>query len=99
MTDPDAPEAKIVYSDGERVRVLRGQVRDYSKDFIEIVRRDGRRLIRSELVLRIEYLKNGSEVDTARAVEPRASEPESPVRRLGGEKASERVLDIEWPRL
>ena len=50
-------EAKVLYKDGDKERVIRGEVIEKDDDFIEIHRRDGIIRLNKTIVLKIERRK------------------------------------------
>jgi len=57
--EPSAKEKKIVYQDGDTVRVLRGQFLKEDDFFVYIHRNDGDQRIGKQFIIRIEEGDNG----------------------------------------
>ena len=51
-------EKKIVYKDGEDVRVLRGQITKEDEFFIYLQRNDGNHRIGKQFIIKIEEINN-----------------------------------------
>ena len=58
MIEPRVKEKKIVYQDGEDVRVLRGIIFKEDEFFIHIHRNDGDQRIGKQFIIRIEEGNN-----------------------------------------
>ena len=56
---PSVNEKKIVYKDGEDVRVLRGIIEREDDFFIYVKRRDGNKQIGKQFIIKIEEGNNG----------------------------------------
>ena len=63
LTSDETSEAKIVFRDGEDVRVIRGRISEEDTFFFTVQRRDGTILIGKDTVIKVEKWNNNRSVE------------------------------------